>query len=84
MENTSEILREERDQLKRRNVELMKEIHEKENVIEEMVLKINELKETEMKYLDACEDKGKSKQSSSQFILSFLFLKLLNFCNVPI
>ena len=63
MDTSSEVIKEERDQIKRRNTELLKELQEKETTIEEMVLKIDELKETEMKYLDACEDKDRlSKQ----------------------
>jgi chromosome segregation ATPase len=57
-----EVIKEERDQLKKRLGELLKEVNDKENTIEEMVLKINELKETEMQYLDACEDKDNLKK----------------------
>lgn len=53
--NDVEVVRDERDQLKKRITELLKEVQEKDNTLEEMVLKINELKETEMKYLDAQE-----------------------------
>lgn len=57
VQNDAEVVKEERDQLKKRVSELLKEIQDKDNTIEEMILKINELKETEMKYLDAWEDK---------------------------
>lgn len=57
MSNNIEVVREERDQLKSKVSELINEIQEKDNTIDEMVLKINELKETEMKYIDACDEK---------------------------
>jgi chromosome segregation ATPase len=53
--NDIEIIKDERDQLKKRITELLKEVQDKDNTVEEMVLKINELKETEMKYLDVLE-----------------------------
>ena len=55
--NELETTKEERDQLKKRISEYMKEIQDKDNTIEEMTLKINDLKEIEMKYFETWEDK---------------------------
>ena len=50
-------IKEESNKLKRRIAELMKEIQDKDNTIDEMAAKINTLKDFEMKYIDAKEDK---------------------------
>lgn len=50
--NELEQTKEERDQLKKRISECIKEIQDKDNTIEEMTLKINDLKEIEISYFD--------------------------------
>ena len=50
-------IKEDRDQLKRRITELNREIQDKDSTIDEMANKINELKDLEMKYIDANDDK---------------------------
>lgn len=50
--NELELTKEERDQLKKRISDCIKEIQDKDNTIEEMTLKINDLKEIEINYFD--------------------------------
>ena len=50
--NELEQTKEERDQLKKRVSDCIKEIQDKDNTIEEMTLKINDLKEIEINYFD--------------------------------
>lgn len=57
LSNDLETVKEERDHIKTKISDLINEVQEKENTIEEMVLKINDLKEIEMKYLDMNEEK---------------------------
>lgn len=61
-QENSDVIKQERNQLKNRLSEALKDLQNKENTLEEMALNINELKETEMKYFDCLEDKKNLKK----------------------